>query len=140
MGGITCQRWANGQSTIMWGSKTWEPLHWSNYINAFRNVINDRKCTRIKNLGAICYMNSMIQQFYINETFRNVIFLSDDQKEVSPSQDSKGKAISDDNLLQIERAFGFLELNYCRITIRMNSAFRTRITKIIRVDLQKVLQ
>ena len=53
----------------------------------------------IKNLGAICYMNSMIQQFYINETFRNVIFLSDDQKEVSPSQDSKGKAISDDNLL-----------------------------------------
>lgn len=34
----------------------------------------------LKNLGNICYMNSMIQQLYVNKTFRNLLQRINDHK------------------------------------------------------------
>jgi ubiquitin carboxyl-terminal hydrolase 34 len=35
----------------------------------------------IRNLGCICYMNAMLQQFYMTPTFRYGILMADDRKE-----------------------------------------------------------
>lgn len=34
----------------------------------------------IKNLGCICYMNAMIQQFFMTPTFRYGILMADDKQ------------------------------------------------------------
>ena len=34
----------------------------------------------LKNLGNICYMNSMIQQLYANKTFRYLLLRANDRK------------------------------------------------------------
>jgi len=34
----------------------------------------------LKNLGNICYMNSMIQQLFMNKTFRYLILRADDER------------------------------------------------------------
>ncbi len=35
----------------------------------------------IKNLGCICYMNAMLQQFFMTPTFRYAILMAEDQKQ-----------------------------------------------------------
>ena len=65
----------------------------------------------LKNLGCICYMNSMLQQFYMTPTFRYAVMMADDKKE--PNLVNKdNKYMIDDNVLhQLQKMFGFLELS-----------------------------
>ena len=66
----------------------------------------------IKNLGCICYMNSMLQQFYMTPTFRYAVMMADDKKEPNLVPKDNGKYMVDDNVLhQLQKMFGFLELS-----------------------------
>jgi len=61
----------------------------------------------IENLGCICYMIAMIQQFYMIPTLRYALMAADDKK--APIINKPGEP--DDNVLhQFQRIFGFLEL------------------------------
>lgn len=74
--------------------------------------VNQRSSTGysgLKNLGNICYMNSMIQQLYFNSTFRHLLMRIDDRKEPQLVPDSKGNLVDDNLLHQIQRIFGYLE-------------------------------
>jgi ubiquitin carboxyl-terminal hydrolase 34 len=73
----------------------------------------------IVNLGCICYMNSMLQQFYMIPQFRYSILEVDDRKEPTNSAYLRGEEVDksvpgyeiDDNMLhQFQRLYGFLEL------------------------------
>ncbi len=65
----------------------------------------------LKNLGNICYMNSIIQQMYMNKTFRYLLLRINDGKPEN-NIDIIDKEITrtvDDNLLhQIQRIFAYL--------------------------------
>jgi len=65
----------------------------------------------LKNLGCICYMNAMLQQFFMTPAFRYGVLLADDKKE--PNWVKKdNKYIIDDNVIhQLQQMFGFLELS-----------------------------
>ena len=61
----------------------------------------------IYNLGCICYMNAMLQQFYFVPQFRYSLLAVDDKKppNIGPNE-------IDDNLIhQLQKMFGFLELS-----------------------------
>jgi len=61
----------------------------------------------LENLGCICYMLAMIQQFYMIPTFRYKLLAADDKRE--PIIDNAKKV--DDNILhQLQRIFAYLEL------------------------------
>lgn len=66
----------------------------------------------IKNLGCICYMTAMIQQFFMNEHFRYALLRADDKE--PPNQvpfTNNTKILIDDNVLhQLQKLFVFLEL------------------------------
>lgn len=64
----------------------------------------------MKNLGCICYMNSMIQQLYHVPAFRYLLMAADDQQPMNIVKRPNGKEIDDNNLHQWMRMFGFLEL------------------------------
>ena len=60
----------------------------------------------LKNLGCICYMNSIIQQMYMCPTFRYAIMSADDGE---PEKPAYGNAVDDDNLLhQLQIMFTYL--------------------------------
>lgn len=64
----------------------------------------------LKNLGCICYMNSMLQQFFIIPTFRYSILSVQD--EVAPNmQPFEGDLVDDNMLHQFVKLMGFLELS-----------------------------
>jgi hypothetical protein len=56
----------------------------------------------LRNLGSTCYMNSLLQQFYMVPEFRCGIIMADD-----PSEDK-----SDSLLYQLQTLFGFLTLSH----------------------------
>jgi ubiquitin carboxyl-terminal hydrolase 34 len=58
-------------------------------------------------MGAICYMISIIQQFYMNSSFRNLILRVDDGR---PEEHAKkhGRIVDDNILHQLQRMFAFL--------------------------------
>ena len=59
----------------------------------------------LKNLGCICYMNSIIQQMYMCPTFRYAIMSADDGEPEKPANN----AVDDDNLLhQLQIMFTYL--------------------------------
>lgn len=64
----------------------------------------------IRNLGCICYMNAMLQQFFMTPAFRYAILAADDKQEpVLVNKDNR--FMVDDNVLhQLQQMFGFLEL------------------------------
>jgi uncharacterized UBP type Zn finger protein len=62
----------------------------------------------LKNLGNICYMNSMIQQLFVNKTFRYLLLRIDDKKELEIVLDQKGEKVDDNLLHQIQRIFAYL--------------------------------
>ena len=80
-----------------------------------------RRYVGIVNLGCICYMNAMLQQFYMIPEFRTGIMAVDDGKpptnlaylQGDPSVDPTETGVDvDDNVLhQLQRLFGFLELS-----------------------------
>lgn len=64
----------------------------------------------LKNLGSICYMNSMMQQFFNTPTFRYSLLSTRD--EVDPKLvDFEGEQTDDNLLHQLLRMAGFLELS-----------------------------
>lgn len=68
------------------------------------------KYSGIRNLGCICYMNSMLQQLYHVPSFRYQLLQADDG--VAPNLvEFKGKTIDDNVLHQLQRLFGHLELS-----------------------------
>lgn len=61
----------------------------------------------LENLGCICYMLAMIQQFYMIPTFRYKLMAADDKR--APMIENPKKV--DDNILhQLQRIFAYLEL------------------------------
>ena len=62
----------------------------------------------LKNIGCICYMNSIMQQMYMVPTFRYAIMGSDDQETPKPSESGR-ITIDDDNILhQLQTMYTFL--------------------------------
>lgn len=76
-----------------------------------RRTSNERKCeghVGLKNLGCICYMNSMMQQFFMIPSLRYTILRFSDNVEpnINPTNDV------DDNMFhQLQRMFSYLELS-----------------------------
>ena len=67
------------------------------------------KYSGIRNLGWICYMNSMLQQLYHVPAFRYQLLQADDG--AAPDwKEYKGRTIDDNILHQMQRLFGHLEL------------------------------
>ena len=69
----------------------------------YSTEVNQRSPTAyagMKNLGNICYMNSMVQQLYMNRNFRYLLLRIDDKK---------ARPVDDNILHQIQRIFGYLE-------------------------------
>ena len=63
----------------------------------------------LKNIGCICYMNSILQQMYMVIPFRNAIISSDDKKDAKPSTSIYNNTFFDDNLLhQLQKMYTFL--------------------------------
>lgn len=78
----------------------------------YSTEVNQRSATGyagLKNLGNICYMNSMIQQLFMNRSFRHLLLRIDDRKEAVWALDSKERMVDDNILHQIQRIFGYLE-------------------------------
>eukprot|EP00117_Sycon_ciliatum_P000144 scpid6533/ scgid6329/ Ubiquitin carboxyl-terminal hydrolase 34; Deubiquitinating enzyme 34; Ubiquitin thioesterase 34; Ubiquitin-specific-processing protease 34 len=68
------------------------------------------KYSGIRNLGCICYMNSMLQQLYHIPAFRYQLLQCDDG--AKPDwQDYKGRTIDDNLMHQLQKMFGHLELS-----------------------------
>ena len=63
----------------------------------------------IKNLGSICYMNSMLQQFFNIPSFRYCLLQINDNEEYKITDETRN---FDDNVLhQLQNMFTFLELS-----------------------------
>lgn len=65
----------------------------------------------LRNLGCICYMNAMNQQFFLTKPFRYAILMAQDHVEKSLATNKKNKEIDDNVLHQIQKMFGHLELS-----------------------------
>ena len=66
----------------------------------------------LKNLGNICYMNSMIQQMFMNKTFRYLIMRINDHKppeNIEVTEKEVQRTVDDNLLHQIQRIFAYLE-------------------------------
>ncbi len=61
----------------------------------------------LKNLGNICYINSMLQQLYMNKNFRYLILRINDHWAENP-QLYKEKLYDDNILHQVQRIFAYL--------------------------------
>jgi ubiquitin carboxyl-terminal hydrolase 34 len=55
----------------------------------------------LKNLGCICYMNAMLQQFYMTPQFRHAILMADDKIEPNIVTSEKWGAVDDNSLHQL---------------------------------------
>ncbi len=69
----------------------------------------------IRNLGCICYMNAMLQQFYMTKAFRYGLLMADDQKEpklaVVTNKDNSTREVDDNVLHQMQKMFSFLDVS-----------------------------
>lgn len=64
----------------------------------------------LRNLGCICYMNSMMQQFYMIPAFRYNMLCVDDGKDENMAE-YKGKMEDDNMLHQMQKLIAMLELS-----------------------------
>ena len=79
------------------------------------NNLKKQKCPRkcdhvgLKNIGCICYMNSILQQMYMVPSFRYAIMSSDDGKPVNYQTSFFNNNRYDDNLLhQLQKTYTYL--------------------------------
>ncbi|KAL4443131.1 hypothetical protein ABPG74_002198 [Tetrahymena malaccensis] len=80
-------------------------------INYENNVRSNLGFVGLKNLGATCYINSMIQQIFNCNPLVYSILAADDLKQQDLVANSQG-VLHDDNILhQIQRMFSFLHLS-----------------------------
>jgi ubiquitin carboxyl-terminal hydrolase 34 len=78
----------------------------------YSNEVNKRHSSGyagLRNLGNICYMNSMLQQLYMNQTFKKLLLRVDDEKPEELTFDMKGNTVDDNFLHQVQRIFGYLD-------------------------------
>jgi len=112
------------QINILDSESNSEKEHTSEETNSYGNRVGNTQLSRysyynsyntkveghvgLKNLGCICYMNSMLQQFFMVPSFRRAILQVDD--EVDPN--IKNSYGVDDNVFhQVQRMFSYLELS-----------------------------
>ena len=63
----------------------------------------------INNLHNICYINSMMQQFYMTPAFRYGILAAGEGELAAPVLDKEGRPIDDHLLRQLQKMFAFLD-------------------------------
>ena len=66
----------------------------------------------LKNLGNICYINSMMQQIFMNKTFRYLLLRANDKKDpeiVEVKEKEIMKKVDDNFLHQLQRIFTYLD-------------------------------
>lgn len=81
-----------------------------NYMPPGSSLEGKQKYVGLRNLGCICYMNAMMQQFFMIPAFRyNVLSVDDGNAE--DMQEYKGKMIDDNVLHQWQKLFAHLELS-----------------------------
>ena len=76
-----------------------------------KNKKEPKRCgyVGLKNIGCICYMNSILQQMYMVLPFRNAIMSADDKKEIKANTSIYNNNFFDDNLLhQLQKMYTFL--------------------------------
>ena len=92
-------------------------------VNSFKNSKKVCGHVGLKNLGSICYMNSVLQQLYMVPTFRYAIMGSDDKIIPDPSS-AKIYGPKDDNLLhQLQVMFTYLNLSEEKFFIPNNFCY-----------------
>jgi ubiquitin carboxyl-terminal hydrolase 34 len=69
-----------------------------NYVPA-QDMRSPNGFVGIRNLGCICYMNAMLQQFYMTPTFRYGILMADDGEAPRIEVRASDSAKIDDNVL-----------------------------------------
>ena len=62
----------------------------------------------LKNLGCICYMNSMLQQLFNVPSFRYSLLAADDRQPEDMQADPKGRLVDNNSLHQWLQMFSFL--------------------------------
>ena len=78
----------------------------SNFIHSYSSRQHGH--VGLKNLGCICYMNSIMQQIYMVPTFRYAIMHADDGETPKPSSNYR-YSVEDDNLLhQLQEMYTYL--------------------------------
>jgi ubiquitin carboxyl-terminal hydrolase 34 len=77
-----------------------------NFYNFNSRKVEDH--VGLKNLGCICYMNSMLQQFFMSPTFRRGILQVDDG--IEPDMNNNLN-VDDNPFHQIQRMFSYLEMS-----------------------------
>ena len=96
---------------ISFDSKTSNYHQMSNITKKPKSKKESKKCgyVGLKNIGCICYMNSILQQMYMVTPFRNAIISSDDKKEIKTNTSIYNNRFFDDNLLhQLQKMYTFL--------------------------------
>ena len=96
---------------ISFDSKTSNNRQMSNVNKKPKSKKESKKCgyVGLKNIGCICYMNSILQQMYMVTPFRNAIISSDDKKEIKTNTSIYNNRFFDDNLLhQLQKMYTFL--------------------------------
>ena len=73
-----------------------KPKGW-NYVPPTQTSGDKQKYVGLRNLGCICYMNSMMQQFFMTPAFRYNLLCVDDGKPEAIAE-YKGEQI-DDNMM-----------------------------------------
>ena len=82
----------------------------NNTFSIYHHHSSKKQCGHVglKNLGCICYMNSIMQQIYMVPTFRRAVMWSDDGKAPNP-QSNYRYSCDDDNLLhQLQEMYTYL--------------------------------
>jgi len=69
-----------------------------------------QKYVGLRNLGCICYMNSMLQQFFMIPAFRYNLLCVDDQTP-EDLKEYRGSVIDDNMLHQLQKLMAHLELS-----------------------------
>ena len=78
----------------------------SNYFHSYSSRQHGH--VGLKNLGCICYMNSIMQQIYMVPTFRYAVMHADDGESPKPSSNYR-YSVDDDNLLhQLQEMYTYL--------------------------------
>ena len=86
-----------------------KPKCW-NYIPPQVGTERNQKYVGLRNLGCICYMNSMMQQFFMIPAFRYNLLCIDDGKPLD-MKEYKGDQIDDNMMHQCQNLIAHLELS-----------------------------